>query len=123
MEELRGTSVGGLLILLAIAGAIISLFLPWVAASLVSYNGFSGYDFSVLLFYIYPLRALRRMPMNKRAGVVCGLGALAAAIWYMHSAVTELFGVQVNLAGRGVYVFALSSVVLASGAGVYEVAA
>jgi len=41
----------------------------------------------------------------------------------MHSAVTELFGVQINLAGRGVYVFALSSVVLASGAGVYEVAA
>ena len=68
MEELRGTSVGGLLILLAIAGAIISLFLPWVAASLVSYNGFSGYDFSVLLFYIYPLRALRRMPMTSAPG-------------------------------------------------------
>jgi len=103
---------GGAEIVVASALFFLSLFLPWVDIVFGSSIGFSTDGIFVLLLFAYPLYViLAKKPMYKIAGMVCGIAAIVAMI-YFYSLVNTPLG---NFAGSGLYIAFISSILLLVG--------
>ncbi len=104
-------SLSGKLILGAGALAIFSLFLPWVELGFVSASGFQQQGYIFLIAFIYPIYCVfKNKPIHKIGGLVCGFIAIIASILFMNSKSQNLFGETINVAGSGLYLFLVASI-------------
>ena len=114
---IRAWSTGGKTMGAAFSLALCSLLLPWIDLGFASQNGFSAGGPYLLLAYAYPLWTLvAGRPTHKLIGGGCGLAAVVLSIVYIQQAKADFFGATVSLAGTGLYLFALASVVFTIGA-------
>jgi len=104
---------GGTLIVAASAVYLLSLFLPWVDVFIGSANGFSTDGKFGILLFAYPLyTVLADKSMHKISGLLSSAGAVVLTI-YFYTEASSPFG---NLAGSGLYLAIISSVILLVGA-------
>lgn len=111
--------IGGKSVFIAACLAIVSLFFKWVDLGFYSENGFEQQAFLFLLCFVYPvIRLLQGKSMNRIGGYISAIAGIVCGIAYINWKSDELFGVQIQAAGTGPYVFIVASVIL--GFGVYK---
>ena len=110
--NISAMSLGRKITLGSIVLAVFSLFLPWVDLGFLgSANGFNQDGYLFLIAYIYPVYCIiKKVHMNKVFGVICGLAAVVASIFYMMSKIDLDWGLNLN--GTGIYVFLVSAILL-----------
>ncbi|SFC50963.1 hypothetical protein [Clostridium uliginosum] len=105
-------SLGQKLILIGGIISIVSLFLPWVDAGILSVNGFQQQGYIVLLAFIYPVIIILN---NKVLNIKGGIASLAVGIIFMFSLIksknTNVFGTSVNLSASGMYIMIVGLIV------------
>lgn len=108
--------IGGKSIFIAACLAIISLFFTWVDIGFYAENGFEQQAFIFLACFIYPIiRLLQDKSINRIGGYICAIAGIVCGIAYISSKSAEMFGVQIQAAGTGPYVFIVASVILGFG--------
>ena len=110
-------SNGRKLICISAVVAIISLFLPWVDAGFISANGFQQQGYLLLLPFVYPVvMILQNKNIVKGINMACAIAALVFSVGFTMSKSTNVFGTSVNLAGTGLYVIIIASIIFLVGA-------
>lgn len=119
--------IGARVIFIASICATISMLMPWVDVGIVSRNGFQQISVFFLAFYVYPFwMLLANKPINKLAGLIVSLSAVAAALAYFLSNWVDNFDRfdrftgSSNFTGVGCFFFIASSIALCVGIGHYR---
>jgi hypothetical protein len=117
----RRWSGGGIAIAVSFIMAVVSLFMPWYDAVVISRNGLSQLGALLILAYIYPLwKAFEGGEINMGWGAWLGAIAIGGTGWYIYHQRVNFFGTTVNFASTGAYVFLVASIVLTIGILAYE---
>ncbi|MBO9600228.1 MAG: hypothetical protein J7559_20725 [Cohnella sp.] len=112
-------NLGGKTIFVSTCLAVLSQFFTWVDIGFYSENGFSQDGYLFLICFLYPIiRLLQGKSINKLGGYVSAIAGVVCGIAYINWKSAELFGVSINAAGSGPYVFIVASALL--GLGVYK---
>ncbi|MEO4053002.1 hypothetical protein [Solibacillus sp. CAU 1738] len=96
--------------------AVISLFFAWIDIGFASASGFQQQGYIFLIFFIYPVYCIiKNIHINKIGGLLSAGLAILAILAFMKSKSGDFFGETINVAGTGMYVFLIASVLLAVG--------
>jgi hypothetical protein len=100
----RRWSGGGIAIAVSFIMAVVSLFMPWYDAVVISRNGLSQLGALLILAYIYPLwKAFEGGEINMGWGAWLGAIAIGGTGWYIYHQRVNFFGTTVNFASTGAY--------------------
>lgn len=121
VEGFKRLSLGGKIVVCALAVQIISLFMPWVDLGFITASGFNQQGF--LLFiptgYLIYLVVMNK-EMNRVLGLVLSGASALGAIYFMTSKSLDMFGSSANVSGSGLYLFLLASLVFVAGIYMYK---
>lgn len=89
--------------------SLFSLFLPWVDIQLITLSGFQQQGYFFLICFIYPLYCiLSSKEHNTLVSLALGVLTVILTIWFINSKSVEIYkGESVNVAGSGLWLFAL----------------
>ena len=89
--------------------SLFSLFLPWVDIQLITLSGFQQQGYLFLICFIYPLYCiLSAKEHNALVSLALGVFTIILTIWFINSKSVEIYeGESVNVAGSGLWLFAL----------------
>ena len=107
----KNWNVGGKTLFVSACIAALSMLMNWVDIGFASASGISQGTVLLLALWIYPLLMLfKGEPTKKILALLCSIGSLLAAIFFIMSKTAEIFGKTVNLAGEGAYIYSLASI-------------
>lgn len=115
---------GERLVIAASILAVVSLFMPWADAGIITETGWEQLGFIFLAAYAYPLyKVLNTRPTNRWLAVASALLALVLGVAYFAGNIQtieagELFNTEeetLNLNGFGIVVYLLSTLLLLAG--------
>lgn len=119
--------LGARIIFISSVCAVVSMFMPWVDVGIASRNGFQQVSVFFLGFFVYPFWMLMaNKPINKLAGLIVSLSAVATALAYFLSNWVDNFDRfdrftgSSNFTGVGCFFFMASSIALCIGIGHYR---
>tara|TARA_B100001287_G_C22588338_1_gene484415 strand:- start:270 stop:677 length:408 start_codon:yes stop_codon:yes gene_type:complete len=114
-------NIGGKLIFVSSIIAVLSFLLPWIDIGIASRSGFSVLGFVLIIFFIYPvLCLLKNNEISRIYGFISsGLAVLSGISWIINNQ-NEFMGESINTSGSGLYLFAISSIILIIGVWKYE---
>lgn len=93
--------------------AAISLLMKWYDIGFTSGTSFSAFTFWWYGLFAYPLRCLLKgQAISKAVGISSGVVGVVFSIIYINSKAIEIAGRSMNVAGPGVLLFALASIIL-----------
>lgn len=89
--------------------SLFSLFLPWVDMQIITLNGFQQQGYIFLICFIYPLYCILSVKKhNAVASLSLGVLTVILTIWFITTKNVEIYeGESVNVAGSGLWLFAL----------------
>ncbi|OSA92135.1 UNVERIFIED_ORG: hypothetical protein B2H95_05685 [Clostridium botulinum] len=103
---------GKKLILIGAIVSVVSLFLPWVNAGILSVNGFQQEGYLMLLVFIYPIiKVLKNKTVNMKGGLASLILGLIFMLSFIKTKDTEFFGASVNLSAFGMYVMIVGLII------------
>lgn len=119
--DLNKCNLGVILILMACCLGIVSLFMTWVDAGIIEVSGFHQRGYLLLILYVYPFyKSIKGEAINKKIGLSCGVIASISGVLFLYSKSISFFGQRINMAGTGLYLFIVTSVLLTIGVFKYE---
>lgn len=120
-ETFENWNNGGKLIFIGSVLAVLSLFMKWVDAGIISASGFQQQGYLLLVLFVYPLvKLFNGQAMNKVLGLISGGLAIIAGIAFMFSKTVEVFGETINMASTGLYVYIIAAIILTVGIVMYN---
>lgn len=116
MKKINEFNLGEKIVLGSVIISIISLFMPWVDAGILTVSGFQQQGFLLLLLFVYPVyKIIKGEDYNKIIGMISGILAIIILILFYKTKDVDFFGESTNVTGSGMYVFILSSVIFTIG--------
>jgi len=114
--NLKKCNLGGSLIFISSLLSVISLFMNWIDAGITKASGIEQQGYLLLILYIYPVYKLfKKEKINKIIGLPLGILSIICGVLYLTHKNINFFGQSINVAGMGLYLFIISSVILTLG--------
>ena len=107
---------GGKTIFVATCVSLITMFMTWADAGIISQSGFSQLAFLFLVFWVYPITVLaKNRVMSRTLGVISAVASIGLTIAYIYSKNVDVLDHTVNPAGSGAWLFFFASFALLVG--------